>query len=108
MRERAALREAVILAKGQFINPVAGEFMALVEAGKPAVRSNVEGILRDHRAATADRRSVIDRFGIDVSPGKTDAVGQALAQANRARMKNGIARGRFIDEGLHSRSGDGA
>src|SRR5712692_10133220 len=97
----------MIFAKWQFVHPVAGESVPLIEAGKPAVGGNVEGVLRDNGAATADRGSIIDRFGISVSPRNRDSVCQALAQANRSRMKNRIARGGFVGERLHPGDGVG-
>src|SRR5260370_23678671 len=106
--KRSALREAVILAKGQFVNPVASEFVALVKTGEAAVGGDIERILRDHRAATADGGSVVDGFGVRVGPRNRDTVGHAPAQANRCRIINRIAVRRFIDEGLDAGDGDGA
>src|SRR6266436_4870409 len=87
-----ALPEAVALAKGQFVNPVAGEFVALIKTGEAAVSGDVEGILRYNRAATTDRRSVINRFGVGVGPRNSDAARHALAQANRSGVIDRIAR----------------
>src|SRR4029077_4161893 len=108
VREGAAPREPVSFPKGQLVNPVAGEFVALVKTGESAIRRDIEGVLRDNRAAAADRGSVVDRFGVSVGPRNSDAVRHTLAQANRCRVINGIGRRRFIDEGLYSGYGYGA
>src|ERR1700680_4088200 len=98
----------MVLAKGQFVNPIAREFVALVEAGKAAVRGDVKRILRNHRAASADRRSVINGFGIGVGSGNSDAMGNTLAQTNRSGVIHGIGGRRFVDKRLHTGDGDGA
>src|SRR5712675_3004868 len=66
VRERPAPRKAVVFAEGQLINPVSGEFMALVKTGKAAIPGDVERILSDYGAAAANRGSIVNRFGIDV------------------------------------------
>ena len=98
--QRAALQIAMIFAERQFSDPVAGELVLLIKARKTAVGRDVEWILCDNFAATADRRSVVDRFRKCVNHAVADAVRLALAEANRARVKNGIARGGFVDERL--------
>ena len=53
--ERATLQEAMTFAERQFGNPIAGEFVSLVEAREAAVGGDVERILRHDDAASTDR-----------------------------------------------------
>src|SRR5262249_58007500 len=56
----------LFFAEGKFIDVVGGEALPLVKAGEPAFSGDIEIVLRDHRCPTADRRSVVDRFRINV------------------------------------------
>src|SRR5437588_670658 len=102
----AFCHEVPVLSNRQIVNPVACEFVALVEAGKPAVGGNVERILRHHASPTANRRSIVNRFGIRVLRAQADSFGHALADSHGAGMEDGIALGGFVNkrlDGLASR-----
>src|SRR5260370_3941300 len=50
------------VSKWQIVNPVSREFVALIEAGKPAIHRDIKRVLRHHPSPAADRRSIIDGF----------------------------------------------
>src|SRR6266849_6462672 len=97
----------MVFAERQLVSPVASELVSLVKTGEAAIRGDIERILRNDRSATSDRGSVIDGFGIGISPRDRDSVRHALAQANRSRVKNRIARGGFVDKRLHAGNDNG-
>src|SRR5580692_12191401 len=98
MGERALGEKTAAIAEGQVVDPDSGEFMSLIEAGEAALGGNVEGILDNDGAAKADGGGIIERLGKDVSSAETQAFGEALANANRGGVKDGIAFGGFVDE----------
>src|SRR6266404_751009 len=99
-REHTLVRERAIFAEGQIENPISGEFMCLVKAGKTSVGGNIESILSDDYSATADGRGVVERFGEDILRANAEAFGHAFAHANRRGVKNGIAFRRLKNERL--------
>ena len=54
VRPDTFLGEAAVLAEGKIVHPVAGEFVRLIETGKPPVSRDIEGIL-SYDTATGNR-----------------------------------------------------
>src|SRR4029077_3316222 len=54
MREHGLVRKRAILTKRQIVNPIAGEFVRLVETGNPWVGENIKSILSDAYPPPAD------------------------------------------------------
>ena len=76
--------------------------MTLIEARKPALGRQILVVLRDHAAAAADRRGVVDRLRERVGAAGRDPLGHPLANAERDRVHDRLAFRRLPDEGLHA------
>src|SRR5207244_13301534 len=59
-------RKAPVFSNRQIVNPVPRKLVPLVEARKAAVGGEVEGVLRHHGAAAANRGGVVNRLGIEI------------------------------------------
>ena len=104
----AFCNEVAVFSDGHVVNPIPGELVPLVEAGKPAVVGKVEGILRHYASPAADRGRIINRFGINVLRTQADPLGHALADSRGGSMQDRIALGRFVDKRLVSCDQQGA
>ena len=105
---------AVVVPEGKLPQIIRRELVRLIEAGKPSLRGQVERVLCDARCSgacrctaarragsptaesaarhgrsrsRADRRRIVNRFGVRVDPADGESVRQSLSQAHRPGVR---------------------
>ena len=94
-------KEGAVRAEGKFVDEVAGERLADVEAGVTLFGDEVGGVLRDGVAGAVDGGGVVDGVAVDVGGLEADAFVHALPGVDGKVVLAGEGEGVFVVEGLN-------